>query len=143
MKSGGYTLYAEEIIRPLDGKGASNLIGHTIYKAPPLSTAAFNTTSVVTQPERQGPVLCEYYKQRPAVCQELKWHRFCQRRHSEERKRILKRQALCLPKGYICMMRGISLQTMKSQKRAGLLRKLQEEMRCILYPRQLSNRTGI
>lgn len=28
-------------------------------------------------------------------------------------------------------------------KRAGLLRKLQEEMRCILYPRQLSNRTGI
>ena len=41
MKSGGYTLYAEEIIRPLDGKGASNLIGHTIYKAPTLSTAAF------------------------------------------------------------------------------------------------------
>lgn len=61
MKSGGYTLYAEEIIRPLDGKGASNLIGHTIYKAPTLSTAAFNTTSVVTQPKRQGPVLCEYY----------------------------------------------------------------------------------
>ena len=61
MKSGGYTLYAEEIIRPLDGKGASNLIGHTIYKAPTLSTAAFNTTSVVTQPKRQGLVLCEYY----------------------------------------------------------------------------------
>ena len=135
MKSGGYTLYAEEKIRPLDGKGASNLIGHTIYKAPPLSTAASSTTSVLSQPERQGPVLCEYYKQRPAVCQELKWHRFCQQRHSEERKRILKRQALCLPKGYICMMRGISLQTMKSQKRAGLLRKLQEEMRCILYSR--------
>ena len=61
MKSGGYTLYAEEIIRPLDGKVASNLIGHTIYKAPTLSTAAFNTTSVVTQPKRQGLVLCEYY----------------------------------------------------------------------------------
>lgn len=59
-KVNGYTLYAEEILRPSENNKVGNLIGHTMYKAPTLSTAAFNTTSVVTQPERQGTVLCEY-----------------------------------------------------------------------------------
>ena len=57
----GYTLYAEEIKKPLGSNNASDLIGHTMYKAPTLPTAAFGTTSVQTQPKRQSMVLCEYY----------------------------------------------------------------------------------
>lgn len=308
-KVNGYTLYAEEILRPSENNKVGNLIGHTMYKAPTLSTAAFNTTSVVTQPERQGTVLCEYNNTRknglsrgnfisdkagnpaalkyvitergidfdarsglialssdeknftktgetvetgyvlsnkhfyitarntvfrnseenysakvrelkqqgydsfifdyntgdnymvavvnkaqivtdkPAVVENERhsdrdtsldprtlltnalenaavtedeknflkayknrstsstsrrkcWRRSRQTKNfprkkaqpkRERRKRI--RRALCLLNGYICMLRGISLQTMKSQKRSEVLRNLQEEMRCILYPR--------
>ena len=57
----GYTLYAEEITKPLGQNKPNDLIGHTMYKAPTLSTAAFYTTSVQTQPKRQSEVLCEYY----------------------------------------------------------------------------------
>ena len=56
----GYTLYAEELKKPLGQNLPSDLIGHTMYKAPTLSTAAFYTTSVQTQPKRQSVVLCEY-----------------------------------------------------------------------------------
>ncbi len=58
----GYTLYAEEIIRPLGKNLPSDLIGHTMYKAPTLPSAAFYTTSSVqTQPKRQSMVLRHYY----------------------------------------------------------------------------------
>ncbi len=57
----GYTLYAEEITKSLGKNLPSDLIGHTMYKAPTLSTAAFNTTSVQNQPKRQSMVLCSYY----------------------------------------------------------------------------------
>ena len=57
----GYTLYAEEITKPLGKNLPNDLIGHTMYKAPTLPTAAFYTTSVQTQPKRQSEVLCEYY----------------------------------------------------------------------------------
>ena len=57
----GYTLYAEEITKPLGKNLPSDLIGHTMYKAPTLATAAFYTTSVQTQPKRQSTVLCDYY----------------------------------------------------------------------------------
>ena len=57
----GYTLYAEEIIRPLGKNLPSDLIGHTMYKAPTLPSATFYTTSVQTQPKRQSMVLCNYY----------------------------------------------------------------------------------
>ena len=56
----GYTLYAEEITKSLGRNLPSDLIGHTMYKAPTLSTAAFYTTSVQTQPKRQSQVLCNY-----------------------------------------------------------------------------------
>ena len=56
----GYTLYAEEITKSLGRNLPSDLIGHTMYKAPTLSTAAFYTTSAQTQPKRQGQVLCNY-----------------------------------------------------------------------------------
>jgi hypothetical protein len=57
----GYTLYAEEIIKPLGKNLPSDLIGHTMYKAPTLPSAAFNATSAQTQPRRQSMVLCKYY----------------------------------------------------------------------------------
>lgn len=57
----GYTLYAEEIKKPLGKNIPSDLIGHTMYKAPTLPTAAFNATSAQTQPKRQSMVLCSYY----------------------------------------------------------------------------------
>ncbi len=57
----GYTLYAEEIKKPLGKNLPSDLIGHTMYKAPTLATAAFNATSAQTQPKRQSVVLCSYY----------------------------------------------------------------------------------
>ena len=56
-----YTLYAEEIIKSLGEKTPSDLIGHTLYKAPTLATAAVLTTSARTLPKRQSIVLCEYY----------------------------------------------------------------------------------
>ena len=57
----GYTLYAEEITKSLGKNLPSDLIGHTMYKAPTLSTAHFNATSAQTQPKRQSTVLCNYY----------------------------------------------------------------------------------
>lgn len=57
----GYTLYAEEITRSLGKNLPSDLIGHTMYKAPTLATAAVSTTSVATLPRRQSEVLCNYY----------------------------------------------------------------------------------
>lgn len=57
----GYTLYAEEITRSLSKNLPSDLIGHTMYKAPTLATAAVSTTSVATLPKRQSEVLCDYY----------------------------------------------------------------------------------
>ncbi len=57
----GYTLYAEEIKKPLGQNRPSDLVGHTIYKAPTLPTAASYTTSVQAQPKRQSLVLCNYY----------------------------------------------------------------------------------
>ncbi len=57
----GYTLYAEEIKESLGNNTPSDLIGHTMYKAPTLSTAAFYATSAQTQPKRQSMVLCSYY----------------------------------------------------------------------------------
>lgn len=57
----GYTLYAEEIKKSPGKNLPSDLIGHTMYKAPTLPTAAFNATSARTQPKRQSVVLCNYY----------------------------------------------------------------------------------
>ncbi len=57
----GYTLYAEEIKKSLGKNLPSDLIGHTMYKAPTLATAAFNATSAQTQPKRQSVVLCNYH----------------------------------------------------------------------------------
>lgn len=57
----GYTLYAEEITKSLGKNLPSDLIGHTMYKAPTLATAAFYATSAQTQPKRQSMVLCTYY----------------------------------------------------------------------------------
>ena len=57
----GYTLYAEEITRPLGKNLPSDLIGHTMYKAPTLATEHFYATSAKTQPKRQSTVLCDYY----------------------------------------------------------------------------------
>ena len=57
----GYTLYAEEIKKPLGKNLPSDLIGHTMYKAPTLPTAAALTTSARTLPKRQSVVLCNYY----------------------------------------------------------------------------------
>lgn len=57
----GYTLYAEEITKPLGKNLPSDLVGHTMYKAPTLSTAAFYATSAQTQPKRQSQVLYKYY----------------------------------------------------------------------------------
>ena len=57
----GYTLYAEEITKSLGKNTPSDLIGHTMYKAPTLATAAVLTTSARTLPKRQSMVLCEYH----------------------------------------------------------------------------------
>ncbi len=57
----GYTLYAEEITKSSGNNNPNNLIGHTMYKAPTLSTAAFYATSAQTQPKRQDMVLRKYY----------------------------------------------------------------------------------
>ncbi len=57
----GYTLYAEEIKKPLGQNAPSDLIGHTMYKAPTLATAAALTTSARALPKRQSMVLCEYH----------------------------------------------------------------------------------
>ena len=56
----GYTLYAEEIIKSLSNNKPSDLIGHTMYKAPTLATAAALATSARALPKRQSIVLCEY-----------------------------------------------------------------------------------
>lgn len=64
----GYTLYAEEITKSLGRNLPSDLIGHTMYKAPTLSTAAFYaTSSAQTQPKRQSTVLCNYYTPKGGV----------------------------------------------------------------------------
>ena len=57
----GYTLYAEEITKSLGKNLPSDLIGHTMYKAPTLATAAALATSARALPKRQSEVLCEYY----------------------------------------------------------------------------------
>lgn len=57
----GYTLYAEEITKPLGKNLPNDLVGHTMYKAPTLPTAAGVTTSVKPLPRRQSEVLCNYY----------------------------------------------------------------------------------
>lgn len=57
----GYTLYAEEITKSLGKNLPSDLIGHTMYKAPTLATAISSTTSVKAPPKRQSTVLCDYY----------------------------------------------------------------------------------
>lgn len=57
----GYTLYAEEITKKLGKNLPGDLLGHTMYKAPTLPTAAFYATSAQTQPKRQSMVLCNYY----------------------------------------------------------------------------------
>ena len=57
----GYTLYAEEITKPLGQNKPNDLIGHTMYKAPTLATAAALATSARALPKRQSEVLCEYY----------------------------------------------------------------------------------
>ena len=56
-----YTLYAEEITKPLGRNLPNDLIGHTMYKAPTLATAAALATSARALPRRQSEVLCEYY----------------------------------------------------------------------------------
>ena len=56
----GYTLYAEEIKKPLGKNLPNDLIGHTMYKAPTLATAAFYATSARALPRRQSQVLCNY-----------------------------------------------------------------------------------
>lgn len=60
-KVNGYTLYAEKITKSLGKNSPSDLIGHTMYKAPILSTAAFYTTSVQTQPKWHSEMLCKHY----------------------------------------------------------------------------------
>ncbi|MBQ5320553.1 MAG: hypothetical protein J6K88_00595 [Oscillospiraceae bacterium] len=60
-KVNGYTLYAEEIIKPLGKNKPSDLIGYTMYKAPTLATAAALATSARALPKRQSSVLCNYY----------------------------------------------------------------------------------
>lgn len=55
--------YAEEIKKPLGENLSNDLIGHTMYKAPTLATAAFYITGVQTQPKRQSMVLCKYNTQ--------------------------------------------------------------------------------
>lgn len=57
----GYTLYAEEIKKSPGKNLPSDLIGHTMYKAPTLATAAALATSARTLPKRQSVVLCNYY----------------------------------------------------------------------------------
>ena len=57
----GYTLFAEEITKKTGKNLPSDLIGHTMYKAPTLATAHFYATSAQTQPKRQSTVLCNYY----------------------------------------------------------------------------------
>ena len=57
----GYTLYAEEIKKSLGQNTPSDLIGHTMYKAPTLATAAALATSTRTLPKRQSMVLRDYY----------------------------------------------------------------------------------
>lgn len=54
-------MYAEEIVKSLGQNQPSDLIGHTMYKAPTLSTAAVPGTSPGTLPKRQSLVLCNYY----------------------------------------------------------------------------------
>ena len=56
----GYTLYAEEITKSLGKNLPSDLIGHTMYKAPTLATAAAPATSAGVLPRRQDQVLCNY-----------------------------------------------------------------------------------
>ena len=56
----GYTLYAEEITKSLGKNLPSDLIGHTMYKAPTLATAAAPATSAGALPRRQDQVLCNY-----------------------------------------------------------------------------------
>ncbi len=53
----GYTLYAEEILKPAQKGGTQSLIGHTMYKAPTLSTADGRATSALPLPKRQSEVL--------------------------------------------------------------------------------------
>ena len=62
-EANGYTLYAEKIKKPLGENLPNDLIGHTMYKAPTLATAAFYTTGVQTQPKRQSMVHCKYNTQ--------------------------------------------------------------------------------
>ena len=61
FKVNGYTMYAEEITKPLGKHLPNDLIGHTMYKAPTLPTAAFYATSAQTQPKRQSVVLQKNY----------------------------------------------------------------------------------
>ncbi len=55
----GYTLYTEEISKK-SKDGVSDLIGHTIWKAPTLPTAAGSGTSPVPLPRRQSAMLSKY-----------------------------------------------------------------------------------
>ena len=54
-------LYAEEIKKSLGKNIPSDLIGHTMYKAPTMSTASSYTTSMYAPPKRQSQVLYNYY----------------------------------------------------------------------------------
>ncbi len=56
----GYTLFAEEITKSPGNNLPSDLVGHTMYKAPTLATAAALATSARALPKRQSMVLCEY-----------------------------------------------------------------------------------
>lgn len=55
----GYTLYAEEISH-VSKEHPADLLGHTMWKAPTLATAAASGTSPVTLPKRQRSVLSTY-----------------------------------------------------------------------------------
>ena len=54
-------VYYMPIKKSLGKETPSDSIGHTMYKAPTLSTAAALATSARTLPKRQSMVLCEYY----------------------------------------------------------------------------------
>ena len=55
-------VYYMPIKKSLGKETPSDSIGHTMYKAPTMSTAAFYATKrAETQPKRQGLVLCKYF----------------------------------------------------------------------------------
>lgn len=55
-------VYYMPIKKSLGKETPSDLIGHTMYKAPTMSTAAFYATKrAETQPKRQGVVLCKCF----------------------------------------------------------------------------------